>query len=73
MKRIRIKNKVVEDSRNIPLNNEEPIIEETPDTEVVDVNSIEEFLELKKLQNRVLGKMLENMNHSENQDKINNN
>jgi|WetSurMetagenome_2_1015567.scaffolds.fasta_scaffold556437_2 hypothetical protein len=72
MKRIRNKKKVAEDSRNIPLN-EEPIIEETPDTEVVDVNSIEEFLELKKLQNRVLGKILENMNHSENQDKINNN
>jgi len=70
MKRIRNKKKVVEDSRNIPLN-EEPIIEETPDTEVVDVNSIEEFLELKKLQNRVLGKMLENMNQSEDQDKIN--
>jgi len=70
MKRIRNKKKVVEDSRNIPLN-EKPIIEETPDAEVVDVNSIEEFLELKKLQNRVLGKMLENMNQSENQDKLN--
>jgi hypothetical protein len=70
MKRIRNKKKVAEDSRNIPLN-EKPIIEETPDAEVVDVNSIEEFLELKKLQNRVLGKMLENMNQSENQDKLN--
>jgi hypothetical protein len=70
MKRITIRKKVAEDSRNIPLN-EEPIIKETSDTEVVDVNSIEEFLELKKLQNRVLGKMLENMNQSENQDKLN--
>jgi hypothetical protein len=70
MKRIRNKKKVVEDFRNIPLN-EKPIIEETPDTEVADVNSIEEFLELKKLQNKVLGKMLEKMNQSEKQDKIN--
>jgi hypothetical protein len=48
-----------------------PNADETPIEDMADVNSIEEFLELKKLQNRVLGKMLENMNQSENQDKLN--
>jgi hypothetical protein len=71
MRRIKNRKKVEEDSKNIRLS-EDPIIDETTDAEVVDVNTIEEFLELKKLQNRILEKMLENMNQSENQDKINN-
>jgi hypothetical protein len=50
-----------------------PNIDDTPIEieDMADVNSIEEFLELKKLQNRVLGKMLDKMNQSESQDNIN--
>ncbi len=40
--------------------------------ETTDVNSIQEFIELKKLQNRILGKMLEKINLPENQTKTNN-
>ena len=71
MKRISIRKKVVDDSKNIPLN-EEQIADESPGSEMADVSTIEEFLERKKLQNRVLEKMLENMNQSDNEDKINN-
>jgi len=72
MKRIKIRKKlVVEDSKNIPMN-EEQIADESPGSEMADVSTIEEFLERKKLQNRVLEKMLENMNQSDNEDKINN-
>ena len=62
---------MVEDSKNIPMN-EEHVIDETSGSEMADVNTIEEFLERKKLQNRVLEKMLENINQSDNEDKINN-
>ena len=51
---------------------EEPeVIGEEAD-EAAGVNSIQEFIELKKLQNRILSKMLEKINQSENQTKSNN-
>jgi hypothetical protein len=52
-----------------------PNIDDTPIEieDMADVNSIEEFLELKKLQNRVLGKMLDKMNTSETTNKNSNN
>lgn len=40
--------------------------------ESIDVNTIQEFVDLKKLQNRILEKMLKNINPSENQNKPNN-
>ena len=40
--------------------------------EMADINSIQEFIELKKLQNRILGKMIEKLNPTENQNKSNN-
>jgi hypothetical protein len=33
--------------------------------EIAEVNSIQEFIELKKLQNRILGKMIEKINKPE--------
>lgn len=68
MKRIK-KNKDSDNTNQVL--NELPNTDDTPIEDMADVNSIEEFLELKKLQNRILGKMLENMNQSENLDKIN--
>ena len=50
----------------------EPHNNEEPTDEVNDVSSIQEFIELKKLQNRILGKMLEKINKPENQTKSNN-
>lgn len=50
---------------------EPQLIEEPSGDEVADVNSIQEFIELKKLQNRILGKMLEKINQPENQTKSN--
>ncbi len=35
-------------------------------------NSIQDFIELKKLQNRILGKMIENINQTENKKKSKN-
>jgi hypothetical protein len=40
--------------------------------EVKDENSIQDFIELKKLQNRILGKMIENINQTENKKKSKN-
>jgi hypothetical protein len=37
-----------------------------------DENSIQDFIELKKLQNRVLGKIIENINQTENKNKSKN-
>jgi hypothetical protein len=37
-----------------------------------DENSIQDFIELKKLQNRILGKMIENINQTENKNKSKN-
>ena len=71
MKRISIRKKAVEDSKNISIN-EDHIADESSGSEMADVNTIEEFLERKKLQNRILEKMLENMNQSDNEDKKNN-
>ena len=67
----RLKKKKDTDNIHQVLNEVPTNVDETPIEDMADVNSIEEFLELKKLQNRVLGKMLENMNQSENQDKVN--
>ena len=50
----------------------EPEVNSEAVGEKADVNSIQEFIELKKLQNRILGKMLEKINQSENQTKSNN-
>jgi hypothetical protein len=51
---------------------EEAGLNEESLSEMADVNSIQEFIELKKLQNRILGKMLEKINPTENQNKTNN-
>jgi len=51
---------------------EEPEFNDDPVEEIADINSIQEFIELKKLQNRILGKMLEKINKPENQNKSNN-
>lgn len=51
---------------------EEPEVNSETVGEIADVNSIQEFIELKKLQNRILGKMLEKINKPENQTKSNN-
>lgn len=50
----------------------EPEVDGEAGGEVAGVNSIQEFIELKKLQNRILGKMLEKMNKPEDQSKSNN-
>jgi hypothetical protein len=50
----------------------EPEVNSEAVGEIADVNSIQEFIELKKLQNRILGKMLEKINQPENQTKSNN-
>ncbi len=71
MKSIKNKRKQVEQIKDIP-SSEYPIADETPVEEMASEKSIEEFLELKKLQNRILEKILDKMNQSENQDKINN-
>ena len=49
----------------------EPDIIDDSMADLAEVNSIQEFIELKKLQNRVLEKILENMNTIENQNKPN--
>jgi hypothetical protein len=67
----RLKKKRDTDNINQVLNEVPNNVDETPIEDMADVNSIEEFLELKKLQNRVLGKMLEKINQSEDQDKLN--
>jgi hypothetical protein len=48
---------------------EEIIAGEVLIDEVADVNSIQEFIELKKLQNRILGKMIEKLNKPDNSNK----
>jgi hypothetical protein len=69
MRRKKAKNKE-KDNKIIDQKHELPH-EESPINEMADVNSIEEFIEIKKLQNRLLEKMLNNINQSENQDKKN--
>jgi len=49
---------------------EEIIPGEASIDEVIDVNSIQEFIELKKLQNRILGKMIEKLNQPDNSNKL---
>ena len=70
MKRLKRKKDTVSSEEVV---NVMPNADETPMEEMADVNSIEEFLELKKLQNQVLGKMLEKMNSSETTNKNSNN
>jgi hypothetical protein len=51
--------------KNAPIS-EKPIVNDRPIDEMADVNSLQEFIELTKLQNNVLRKMLENIHVSEN-------
>ena len=44
------------------------ILDDEIASEERETTSIEEFIERKKLQNRILQKMIENINHSENRD-----
>lgn len=67
MRRFINNKKKEEQIKNVPLD-EKPIIDDIPIDETVKINSIQEFIELKKLQNRVLEKMLEKMNQSENKE-----
>jgi hypothetical protein len=69
MRRKKVKNK--EKENPIVDLSYEVFPEESPVNETTDVNSIEEFIEIKKLQNRLLEKMLNKINQSENQDKKN--
>ena len=48
-----------EETNNLDVNGE-------ASDEKADINSIQEFIELKKLQNRILGKMIEKINKPEN-------
>ena len=58
------------EENNKPLREEEePGVDYAGDGDVSDdVNSIQEFIERKKLQNRILQKMIENINQSEHKD-----
>jgi hypothetical protein len=61
----------VEEVKNLQVGKEPDFIDDST-SDTAEVNSIQEFIELKKLQNRVLEKILENMNTTENQNKPNN-
>jgi len=67
MRRFINKKKKEELVKNVPLD-EKPVDDDIPINEITETNSIQEFMELKKLQNRVLEKMLKKMNQSENQE-----
>lgn len=66
MRRIKAKN--IEKESPIIDNSPGILPEESPINEAADVHSIEEFIEIKKLQNRLLKKMLNNINQSEKSD-----
>lgn len=68
MKKTRIKAERFDDKQ---LGQEDEATDESKE-EVADIISIQEFIELKKLQNRVLEKMLKSINPSKNQNKPNN-
>ncbi len=48
---------------------DDPTDNDVPSEDLKDGNSIQDFIELKKLQNRILGKMIENINQKENKNK----
>jgi hypothetical protein len=66
------KNSIKNEHDIVKQSEEEADVGEESLSDMADVNSIQEFIELKKLQNRVLGKMLEKINQPENQTKSNN-
>jgi hypothetical protein len=61
----------VEEVKNMQVDKEPDFIDDST-SDIAEVNSIQEFIELKKLQNRILSKMLEKLNPTENQNKSNN-
>jgi hypothetical protein len=62
-----VNKQVIEDeSGKISMN--QLILDDEIASEERETNSIEEFIERKKLQNRILQKMIENINQSENRD-----
>jgi len=67
MKRAKIK-----DDINISKQSEYASADDDAINESIDVNTIQEFVDLKKLQNRILEKMLKKINPSENHNKPNN-
>jgi hypothetical protein len=52
--------------------NDRPIENDISSQEKKDDNSIQDFIEMKKLQNRILGKMIEKINQAENKNKSKN-
>jgi hypothetical protein len=66
-------NPMKKDKRKYKLSGENPMTEnlqenDLPVEEGREEGSIEDFIELKKLQNRILGKMIENINKSKNKN-----
>jgi hypothetical protein len=56
---------------NVKPKKKDPMVENQEDSEITtpdsaDENSIRDFIELKKLQNRVLGKLIDNINQTKN-------
>ena len=47
------------------------VMNEAPIVEATEADSIEDFIELKRLQNRILEKLIGQINHSENPEKSN--
>ena len=47
------------------------VMNETPVVESTEADSIEDFIELKRLQNRILEKLIGQINHPENPEKSN--
>ncbi|MDP3444003.1 MAG: hypothetical protein Q8T08_14195 [Ignavibacteria bacterium] len=62
--------KINENAENFP--DEEIFPEIELDVDVTDVKSIQEFIEKKKLQNRILKTILDKMNQTENKPNTNN-
>jgi hypothetical protein len=68
MRRSKVKAKLKEE--NLP--DDQIVMDDTPIPETPVVDSIQDFIELKRLQNRILGKIIDQISHPENSEKTNN-
>ncbi len=64
----RKKEKIIDTQNEIKPSTVQDSVLDTSMDKVADVNSIEEFIEIKKLQNRLLEKMIKNINETDKQD-----
>jgi len=48
---------------------DQPVVDEAPIAEATEVDSIEDFIELKRLQNRILEKLIDQISNPENPEK----